>query len=93
MISDLGAVATEQPGDQDERTADHGEGDKKGHGLAVGKVFEEEFETERLESSLKSTAGSTLVELTQLVFDAVQKFSNGAPQTDDITSLAIRYNG
>jgi sigma-B regulation protein RsbU (phosphoserine phosphatase) len=56
-------------------------------------INEEEFETERLESTLKAATDASLAELTQQVFDAVHEFSQGKEQTDDITTLAVRYNG
>ena len=53
---------------------------------------EDEFQTDRLEVCLKETSGKPLREVTHRIFAAVEEFSKGMPQADDITVLAMRYN-
>ena len=38
-------------------------------------------------------AGQTVEELAQAIRDALKAFTQGAPQSDDITILAIQYKG
>jgi len=51
------------------------------------------FEESRLRQILESFAGTTVEELAQAVRDGVKAFTQGAPQSDDITILAIQYKG
>jgi len=55
-------------------------------------VNEDEFQTDRLETCLQKLNGEALPAMTERVFDAVQKFSEGMRQSDDITILTVRYN-
>lgn len=52
-----------------------------------------EFEVERLENCLKNTNGSPLIEIIDTVFKSVNEYTHGIDQSDDITTLAIRYMG
>jgi len=52
---------------------------------------EDEFATDRLEDCLKRNYKLQLTEMTEKVIKEVQAFSNGLPQTDDITCLVLRY--
>ncbi len=45
---------------------------------------------ERLETILRATAGRPTSAIVNAVTNAVRSFANGAPQSDDITALAIR---
>jgi sigma-B regulation protein RsbU (phosphoserine phosphatase) len=54
---------------------------------------EEEFQTGRLEGCLKEVNDLPLEDLTEKVFMAVADFSTGVEQTDDITTLVLRYHG
>jgi serine phosphatase RsbU (regulator of sigma subunit) len=56
-------------------------------------VDESLFGEERLEEVLARYAGETCAAIVDGVFTAVQEFSKGAPQSDDIAILAVRYNG
>lgn len=47
----------------------------------------------RLEEFLKANAGKSVNELTDALKKDVEKFVEGAQQSDDITILALRYNG
>jgi sigma-B regulation protein RsbU (phosphoserine phosphatase) len=51
------------------------------------------FEESRLRSILETFAGQTVEELAQAIRDALKAFTQGAPQSDDITILAIQYKG
>ncbi len=53
---------------------------------------EDEFQTDRLEACLRDLNGEALPAMTERVFDAVRKFSDGMQQSDDITILTVRYN-
>lgn len=53
----------------------------------------EQFTETRLEESLQRSADALLPHVVRNTIDAVQKFSNGAPQADDITLLALKYLG
>ncbi|MCG3121426.1 MAG: Regulator of RpoS [bacterium] len=53
----------------------------------------EQFTETRLEESLQRSADAFLPHVVRNTIDAVQKFSNGAPQADDITLLALKYLG
>jgi sigma-B regulation protein RsbU (phosphoserine phosphatase) len=51
------------------------------------------FEESRLRNILETFAGQTVEELTQAIRDGLKAFTQGAPQSDDITILAIQYKG
>ncbi len=53
----------------------------------------EQFTEERLDEKLKAGRDTTLPNIVGHVIEAVKAFSNGAPQADDITILAVRYLG
>ena len=53
----------------------------------------EEFGEEGLVDSLNRNPDETPENLIRCVQDDVQQFANGAQQTDDITMLALKYNG
>jgi len=56
-------------------------------------VHNELFEEERLRQILERFCGQTVEELAQAIRDGVKAFTQGAPQSDDITVLAIQYKG
>jgi sigma-B regulation protein RsbU (phosphoserine phosphatase) len=51
---------------------------------------EELFTEARLEAALRGTASRPIKAIVNAVTDAVRSFADGAPQSDDITALAIR---
>ena len=51
----------------------------------------EEFGGERLQRLLEASAGTPSEEQVAAVFSAVEQFSRGVPQSDDITSLCLVY--
>ncbi len=51
------------------------------------------FEEERLRRVLEEFKGETVDELAAAIREAVKTFSNGAPQSDDITMLVVQYKG
>jgi phosphoserine phosphatase RsbU/P len=51
------------------------------------------FSEERLEAVLRENAGHRPDDMIKAVADAARSFANGAPQSDDITALAIRRVG
>ena len=51
---------------------------------------DELFTEARLEAILRGTAGRPTSAIVNSVTDAVRSFAAGAPQSDDITALAIR---
>jgi sigma-B regulation protein RsbU (phosphoserine phosphatase) len=51
---------------------------------------DEFFAEERLEAVLRDVAGHPASAIIKAVADAIQSFADGAPQSDDITALAIR---
>jgi sigma-B regulation protein RsbU (phosphoserine phosphatase) len=53
----------------------------------------EEFTAERLQPCLSAAAGRDLDDLLATVGAEVAAFAGGEPQADDITMLAVRYNG
>lgn len=53
----------------------------------------EEFSDERLSDVAASTPGSSPPALLQRILADVRTFADGAPQSDDITMLALRYRG
>ncbi len=54
-------------------------------------VRREEFGEERLRQILAEPAARTVDELASAIRDGVKTFTQGAPQSDDITVLAIQY--
>jgi len=56
-------------------------------------INENNFEEKRLEECLKQCSGMPIDGVTKNVVEAVRTFSAGAPQTDDITCLTLRYLG
>ncbi len=53
----------------------------------------EDFTEARLEACLPQTAQSPLPEMIDRIINEVNDFAKGAPQADDLTLLALRYNG
>ncbi len=53
----------------------------------------EEYGERRLINCVNSSASRTAEEIIHSIRDEVQNFANGAPQSDDITMLALRYLG
>ena len=53
----------------------------------------EEFSDERLAHVARSVPGSSPQALLQHILADVRAFTNGAPQSDDITMLSLRYRG
>ncbi|TSA28316.1 MAG: response regulator [Bacteroidetes bacterium] len=53
----------------------------------------EAFGEPRLESLLKEHRSASIQELVNITIGEVHQFSEGVPQSDDITLMAIRYNG
>lgn len=51
---------------------------------------DELFMEERLEAVLRGSAGQGAIAIIKAVAEAVRSFADGAPQSDDITALAIR---
>jgi serine phosphatase RsbU (regulator of sigma subunit) len=51
------------------------------------------FEDERLESYLQAHASEPVEQLVSGLHRHLEDFAAGAPQADDITSLALRYLG
>jgi serine phosphatase RsbU (regulator of sigma subunit)/C4-dicarboxylate-specific signal transduction histidine kinase len=51
------------------------------------------FSEERLKTTLSSLQDRQIVDLVSGVRDAVRNFAQGAPQSDDITMLALQYKG
>ena len=56
-------------------------------------VKSEMFEEERLRDLLEHFHGQTVEELAGLIRDSVKSFTEGAPQSDDITVLVVQYKG
>jgi sigma-B regulation protein RsbU (phosphoserine phosphatase) len=54
---------------------------------------EEEFEEKRLQTCLNNSNGKQLPEIIEHVFNEVNNFTSGIDQYDDITTMAVRYNG
>jgi sigma-B regulation protein RsbU (phosphoserine phosphatase) len=54
---------------------------------------EELFGDERLLQCLRSFPGTSPREVTETVIEAVRNFAAGAPQSDDITVMALEYTG
>ena len=53
----------------------------------------EEFGDPRLLECIQSQPDATAEVMLEWVFDSVAKFTAGAPQSDDITALVVRYLG
>ncbi len=51
------------------------------------------FEGDRLLATLRNFLGSTSVEMISMIMGAVKSFTKEAPQSDDITLLALQYLG
>jgi len=56
-------------------------------------IREELYEEVRLENYLQNQGSNPIEEVVKGCFSEVMEFSAGAPQSDDITVLAIRYHG
>ncbi len=54
---------------------------------------DELFSDNRLEALLKTRTDKSIVEVVKDTFEAVNVFSSGAPQSDDITILSLAYHG
>lgn len=54
---------------------------------------EELFGDQRLQEALESLAGKSPGEIASAVLQEVRDFAAGAPQSDDITILAVRFRG
>jgi sigma-B regulation protein RsbU (phosphoserine phosphatase) len=53
----------------------------------------EMFEEERLRHLLENFKGQTVEELDETIREGVKAFTEGAPQSDDVTILVIQYKG
>jgi phosphoserine phosphatase RsbU/P len=51
------------------------------------------FSDNRLEDLLKSRTNTSIVDVVKDTFEAVNVFSSGVPQSDDITILSLAYHG
>jgi serine phosphatase RsbU (regulator of sigma subunit) len=51
------------------------------------------FEESRLRAIMESFKGQTVEEMADVIREATKSFTEGAPQSDDITILAIQYKG
>jgi len=56
-------------------------------------VKTEMFEEERLQQLLESFQGQTVEQLAETIREGVKTFTQGAPQSDDITILVVQYKG
>ncbi|MGB9067586.1 MAG: SpoIIE family protein phosphatase [Candidatus Acidiferrales bacterium] len=56
-------------------------------------VKTEMFEEERLQHLLESFEGQTVEQLAETIREGVKAFTQGAPQSDDITILVVQYKG
>lgn len=54
---------------------------------------EELFSDDRLEALLKERGSISIVDVVKDTFEAVNEFSKGVPQSDDITILSLAYHG
>ncbi|HUP50364.1 MAG TPA: GAF domain-containing SpoIIE family protein phosphatase [Thermoanaerobaculia bacterium] len=54
---------------------------------------EELFAVDRLQESLERTGAASTLRLIAGVTDAVEQFVEGAPQSDDLTMMCVRYSG
>ena len=53
----------------------------------------EQFTEAELQKTLNSLENPKATELTKDIYSCVEKHANGAPQSDDITMLAIKFKG
>ena len=53
----------------------------------------EEFSLDRLKETLKSLSGSSPAEIINSIIGDIDKHAEGLEQYDDITMLAVRFNG
>ena len=53
----------------------------------------DEFGMERLEEVVKDKRNGSVEDLQTAILSAVEEFSKGAPQADDMTLLILRYVG
>jgi sigma-B regulation protein RsbU (phosphoserine phosphatase) len=56
-------------------------------------VKTEMFEEERLQQLLEGFQGQTVEQLAETIREGVKTFTQGAPQSDDITILVVQYKG
>jgi phosphoserine phosphatase RsbU/P len=56
-------------------------------------VKTEMFEEERLQQLLETFQGQTVEQLAETIREGVKTFTQGAPQSDDITILVVQYKG
>ena len=56
-------------------------------------VEKEEFSEERLQSAIAAHSHDTPKEMITSVLEKVNAFSEGMPQSDDITLLVLKYSG
>lgn len=56
-------------------------------------VKAEMFEEDRLRHLLENFQGQTVEQLTEIIREGVRTFTEGAPQSDDITILVVQYKG
>lgn len=54
---------------------------------------QEMFEESRLRNLLEAFAGQTAEQLCGAIRDAVKAFTEGAPQSDDVTTLVVQFKG
>jgi phosphoserine phosphatase RsbU/P len=54
---------------------------------------ENQFGEERVEALLEDTKGGPVEDIIRTAFAHVVAFANGAPQSDDITAMALRFEG
>ena len=54
-------------------------------------VHDEAFSEERLRDTIRGVAGNPARDVVQRVLDEIDSFCTGAPQTDDITIVALRF--
>lgn len=54
---------------------------------------EEEYGEQRLEACLKQLAGSSPETITNALIEDINRFIDGAPQSDDLTMLVLKYLG
>ena len=56
-------------------------------------IAENQFGEERVEALLDEMRGKPVDEIIRAAFSQLTTFSAGAPQHDDITAMALRYEG
>ena len=54
---------------------------------------DELFSEQRLEENLAALSGLEIRDVIQQIMNSIQRFAGGAPQSDDITLMMIRYSG